>query len=325
MAVLIIAFMAISPKRMTINVSETIDAPQRLVYNLVNDLKAWEEWSPMLTLDPEAVNTLSDKTQGVGATWYWKGNEKVGEGTRKIISSVLGDSVKTQIEFNGWDALSYEDFILEPKGKNTKISYHFIGGETAFPFRPFNVLKKGGFKKTLKNALEQLKKVAEKRAEEKIYRGFKIKEVDMKEKYYLMARQEVNMENIQQFYAQNLGALFVKAQGANITMDGMPSGLYYKWDEHTKKTDMAAGIPISEPKNVEGATLETIPSGRAIQIDFYGDYADIGKAHQAIDDYMNDYGLLNDVPVVEEYVTDPGAEKDPSKWLTKVTYYISGN
>ena len=35
------------------------------------------------------------------------------------------------------------------------------------------------------------------------------------------------------------------------------------------------------------------------------------------------YGLLSDVPAVEEYLTDPGQEKDPSKWLTRITYYIA--
>jgi len=38
---------------------------------------------------------------------------------------------------------------------------------------------------------------------------------------------------------------------------------------------------------------------------------------------MRDRGLFNSSPVVEEYITDPMEEKDPSKWLTKVIYYLS--
>lgn len=325
LAVLVIAFMFISPRNMNIEVSQKIDAPQRLVYNMVNDLKTWEEWSPMTSLDPDVMNTFSEKTQGEGATWTWSGNENVGEGTRKITKSVMPDSVITSVEFGGMETLSNEHFTFTPSGNKTLVTWTFNGGDTPFAFRPFNILSRGGLKTTLKNGLDKLKSLAEKRAAEKVYRGYKIQEVEMEEKYYLIARQEVAIANIQQFYAQNLGALFTKAQGADIVMDGMPSGLYYKWDEVNKKTDMAAGIPIVEPKNVAGATLETIPAGRALLVNYYGDYADIGEAHQAIDDYMNDYGLLNDVPVIEEYVTDPGVEKDPSKWLTKVTYYISGN
>jgi len=29
------------------------------------------------------------------------------------------------------------------------------------------------------------------------------------------------------------------------------------------------------------------------------------------------------VPVVEEYITDPGEEPDPEKWLTRITYYFT--
>ena len=150
-------------------------------------------------------------------------------------------------------------------------------------------------------------------------------EVLLDDRYYIMNRQEVAFENMQQFYAQNLGSLFGKLQKAGIDMKGMPSGLFFKYDEKAGKTDMAASIPIAEPVDIKGATSLTIPSGRAIQVDFYGDYHNLGDAHNAIAEYMLDFGLLNNSPVVEEYMTDPGEEPDPSKWLTKVTYYLSQN
>ena len=42
-----------------------------------------------------------------------------------------------------------------------------------------------------------------------------------------------------------------------------------------------------------------------------------------MDEYMKDFGLLNNPPIIEEYVTDPSTEKDPAKWLTKIIYYIA--
>jgi len=102
----------------------------------------------------------------------------------------------------------------------------------------------------------------------------------------------------------------------------MPGGLFYKWDETNGTTDMAASIPVKESIEIAGTNLHTIPAGKAIQVDYYGDYAGSAEAHYAIDEYMNDYGILSNVPIVEEYVTDPTEEKDPKKWLTKITYYI---
>lgn len=323
--VLVVAFMFLSPKNMTFETSQTIKAPPHMVYNMVSNLEKWELWSPVKDLDPEAIHSYSDNPVGPGAKWNWKGNDKIGEGTREIVAATEGESIRTRIEFHGWDKESFDQWTFVPDGKETKVTWAFEGGDTAFPFRPFNVLMKRGYKKTYKNGLATLKELVEKRAIEKVYNGFKIEELIVDEKHYLINRQEVQLENIQQFYTQNLGALFLKAQQGNLTMDGMPSGLFWTMDNDASTIDMAAGIPVKEEANVEGAQMLTIPENQVLQINFYGDYSGISKAHEAMDDYLKDYNLFRNFPVIEEYVTDPGQEKDPSKWLTKINYYISEN
>ncbi len=279
----------------------------------------------MNDIDPEAYVNYSGSVEGKGAKFTWKGNKDVGEGVREIVESVQGESLRTRIDFNGWDAISFGQWNFEESDNKTTVSWTFEGGDTAFPFRPFNVLMKAGFKKTYKNGLAKLKSIAELRAKDKVYRGHKINELILDKKHYLINRQEVKLENIQQFYATNLGALFMKVQNGNLQMEGMPSGLFFSPDNNSDLIDMAAAIPISEAKNVEGAQLLTLESGRALQINFYGDYSGTTEAHTAMSDYLKDYGLFKKVPVIEEYVTDPGVEKDPSKWLTKISYYISEN
>ena len=322
---LAISFMALSPKNMNYEAEQSIDAPPHMVFNLVNDLSKWTLWSPVLELDPDAENTYSDNTVGQGARWSWKGNELVGEGQRKILESVAGDSIITEIEFSGLPTLSQGKWTFVRDGDATIVTWAYKGGNTSFPYRPFNVLYKRGFKKTYKKGLKKLKQIAEERAKNKLYRGYKIADDVIESRIYLMNRQEVRLENVQQFYAQNLGALFMKAQNANMTMDGMPSGLFFNEISESNVVDMAAAIPVREDRNVEGAQLMIVPEGRAVQVNYYGDYSGITKAHEAIDDYIKDYGLLKVMPVIEEYMTDPGEEKDPSKWLTRVIYYIQEN
>jgi len=318
----VLALMFLSPKKMVFQESMTIDAPANMVYNQVNDFKNWEAWSPWSKLDPDAINTYSEKTSGVGAKWSWKGNDKIGEGTQAIVSSEKGKSIRTSLEFNGFNGTSYSDWSFTPDGNKTKVSWGFDGAETNLLFRPFNLFMKGGLKKTYKEGLAKMKGIVEKRAKEKIYKGYKIQEVNMPEKHYVTIRQEIEMENVQQFYSRNLPSLFGKVTASGVEMDGMPGGLFYKWDETNGTTDMAASIPVKESIEIAGTNSHTIPSGKAIQVDYYGDYAGSAEAHYAIDEYMNDYGILSNVPIVEEYVTDPTEEKDPKKWLTKITYYI---
>ncbi len=323
LALIALVLMAVSPKSLELAESEKIDAPPSMIYNMVNDLQQWESWSPWADLDPNAKNSYTENTVGVGAQWNWDGNKEVGKGYQKIVASVQGESIKTELGFDGWDGISHSNWTFEPSGKGTKVVWDFVGGETPFVFRPFNLFMKGGLKKTYAKGLNKIKELAEERAQNKTYNGIKIKETEIGEKHYIMNRSEVDIDKLQQYYTQNLSSLFMKTQGAAMETDGMPSGLYFSWNETTGKTDMAASIPVKEPIAIKDASSHTIPSGRAIRVDYYGDYDNMEKAHSAIESYMKDYGLLVNYPIVQEYVTDPTEEKDVSKWLTKITYYVS--
>jgi len=315
----------LAPKKLQLKVEETIDAPSNLVYNLVNDLKKWENWSPWVELDSTAVYTYTNKTEGVGASFTWKGNNLIGEGTQTIKESKLAQKVRLALEFNGVDGISNSTWIFNKNGNKTDVTWDFDGSDTPFPFRIFNLLRKGGLKKSYQIGLTNLKNISETRAKQKIYKGYKISEILMPEKHFVLNRQEVKMEHIEQFYNRNLGALIGKVAGANIEMDGLPSNLFFKWDLENRVTDMATCIPVKEPIALKGTNTLTVPEGRAIQVDYYGDSKQSKAAHYAIEEYMKDYGLLNDAPIIEEYVTDPTIEKDINKWLTKITYYIAKN
>ena len=317
-----IILMALSPKKMVLSQTETMEAPPSVVYNIVNDFKKWEEWSPWLDVDPNMVSTYSEKSEGVGASYSWKGNKEVGEGSQSIVASVPNESISTTLTFNGSSGESKSNWAFETEGEKTKVTWDFEGADTPFLFRPFNLFFKGSLKKSYLKGLSNIRKIVEDRAKNRVYNGYKINEVYVGEKSYIMNRQQVNQENISQFYAQNLGALFAKAQGENLEMDGMPSGLFYSWNQSNGTTDMAAAIPTKTLANIPGFISQTLPDGKAVQVDYYGDYSKTESAHLAIDDYMKDHGLLVNYPVVEEYVTDPTSEKDPDKWLTKITYYV---
>lgn len=322
-AILAVAAMALSPKKLVLEESITIDAPPHVAYNLVSDFKQWDQWSPWMEIDPDATFTYTDKTAGVGAQFSWDGNEELGTGTQTIKEAVANKSIKTGLVFGSWDGESHVNWTFTPDGDKTKVSWDMDGAETAFPFRPFNLIMKGGLKKTYKQGLNNLKAVVEDRAKNKVYGGYKITEAYQGPKHYIMNRQVVDMANIQNFYTSNLGALFQKTQGKKLEMDGMPSGLFYSWDESSGKTDMAAAIPLQTPASIPGAISQTLPDGKVLQVDYLGDYNKTEAAHLAVEQYMADHDLLVNYPIVQEYVTDPTTEPDINKWLTKITYYVT--
>jgi len=316
---------ALGPKSFDLVRSTEVKAPAPVVFNLINSFKQMDQWNAWSVEDTTNKVTYNDILSGVGAesTWDSDVNDK---GRQKIIESIPNQKVRTELEFEGWDGMSHAEFNLNEENGVTNVSWALESGDPLpFLYRGFALLS--GMKKSIKRSyddgLVNLKKIAEERANESIYEGYQIKELILEEKNYVMNRQEVRLDKIQQFYASNLGVLFSKVQAAGVEMTGMPCGLFFRYDEAKGVADMASAIPVEEPINIDGASAFNFPSKKAIQVDFYGDYSQTGAAHQAIDLYMADRGYLQDVPIIEEYITDPTTEKDPSKWLTRVTYYFS--
>lgn len=322
---LYVGLCALGPKNFDLVRSTEIDAPAPIVFNMINSFKQMDQWNAWSVEDTTNKVTYNHITSGVGAesTWDSEVNDK---GRQKIIESIPNQKIRTELEFEGWDGLSHAEFNLSEESGKTNVSWAMESGDPLpFLFRGFALLS--GMKKSIKRSyddgLVNLKKIAEERANESVYSGYQIKELVLEEKNYVMNRQEVRLDKIQQFRESSMNTLFKKIQSAGVDMKGNPCGLFYRYDESKGITDMAAAIPIDEPINIDGASAINFPSKKAIQVDFYGDYSQTGSAHEAIDLYMSDRGYLQDVPIIEEYITNPTIEKDPSKWLTRVTYYFS--
>lgn len=305
-----------------------IDAPKTMLFNMVNDYKTWEQWSPWYDKDPEMKVEYGSTTEGVGATYTWIGNEEVGEGKMTAIESTPSAIHKSKMEFVGFDDPSTAIFTFDEVDEQTEVTWKLHSDENLpFFLRGFMTLirAKKSMENDFDNGLSKMATLAADRLKNKVYDGYKIKEITLPEKHYILNRQSVDLERVQQFYASNLGSLFGKAQRSEVEMDGMPCGLFYSFNDDTKKVDMAAAMPIKIPLSIDGAQSLTLPESEAIQVDFYGDYNGTPKAHAAIEAYMKDFGILHNPPYIEEYVTDPGEQPDPKKWLTKITYYFNND
>lgn len=126
-AALVIAFcayVAMQPSQMRVARSTEIAAPADVIFPHINNLKKFDAWSPWSKLDPNATMTYDGSEEGEGATATWKGNQEVGEGTMTIIESSPSDTVKLWLEFvEPWPGSANVEFLLEPAGANTKVTW----------------------------------------------------------------------------------------------------------------------------------------------------------------------------------------------------------
>ena len=109
-------------------VSKTIEAPPDVVYSYVADYQKWESWTPWAELDPNQKITLGEKTAGVGATYAWSGNEKVGQGRMEIQSATDNKSVTHALHFiEPFEDSCTTAFDLNAKEKETTIAWSMTG------------------------------------------------------------------------------------------------------------------------------------------------------------------------------------------------------
>lgn len=318
MGILLILSFVLS-KEVNVRESYNFKAPKAYVFNLVNNVKTYPEWNAWITNDPMIELTFDDKTIGQGAGYSWTSDQS-GSGSMYYDRVVGMDSIFSTMRFEGMSD-SNVNYYFERDDGETKLTWE-LKSELGIPYNLMKLFFEFSIKKAYKQSFKNIENEIKNRVNGK-YGPFQINEVQMKEKHYIMSRDEVAFSNIQRFYTRNLGAIFQKIQNEGLMMDGKPSGLFFMYDENKGVTDMAAAIPVTESISMEGLTSYTIPAGPAVSLDFYGDYAQTQNAHEAIDQYMKDRALLYNPPVVEEYVTDPLEEKDPNKWLTQIRYYFT--
>ena len=129
-ALIVILAGIIATRASTFRVERTtrIDAPLDVVFALVNDLHAWDRWSPWAHLDPSMKLTYGGPPAGTGATYHWIGNDKVGEGDVRITETRPLQAVVIRLEFiKPMANVNRTDFTLKPDGTGTKVDWVLTG------------------------------------------------------------------------------------------------------------------------------------------------------------------------------------------------------
>ncbi len=324
LAALVIAMGIFAKSTYHVERSIEIDAPREVVFEQARYFKNFSKWSPWQSLDPN-MKTVIEGTDGeAGAVYVWSGNDKVGEG-KQTLKSVTPGRIDIEVNFTKpWESTSPSFIKIDTKDDKTHVSWGF-DMHIGFPWNGFAMLTDmdAAVGKDYERGLANLKRICEEIAHPK-YLGYEVAEAEIPVKYYVGVRKTLSFDSLEAFYTDVFPKAMSAIQEQGLSPISAPSSLTWIWDDSTHTTDHAAGVPIAEAKKFgNGLGVFTVGGGRALVIDYYGVYDSIGNAHLAMDDYMTKKGLRSIPPVVEEYITDPGAEPDTSKWLTKVIYFVA--
>ncbi|HEY9257214.1 SRPBCC family protein [Chitinophaga sp.] len=319
-----LALIFFAPTTMHVERTVEINAPASIVWNDIIRFEKFNKWNTWKQMDSTARFTITGDDGTIGATDSWKGS-KIGEGKLQHLSMDTYKSVTQKLTFlTPFPSESDVFFNLSEAAGKTKVTWGF---DTRYK-RPQNVMSlfmKGALETDFDQGLSNLKSMAE--AEVKgpgTPNGIDVtvKEMNFPATTYAAVRKTIPMSRITDYYRQNLRTIYNAATAAKL-QPGVPCGIFFTWDRKLQQTDMAAAIPVPEgSKAASGYEIITLPAAQAAYADYYGPYSKIANAHVAIQKFITDKGRKIIPPTIEMYVTDPGKEKDSSKWLTKVIYFM---
>lgn len=121
------AYAATRPDTFKISRSTTIAAPAKLIFPMIDDLRAQSAWSPF-EKDPNMKRTYSGPPRGKGAVYAWDGNRQVGAGRIAITGSVPHAKVVLLLEMSRpFKVANTVEFALEANGASTDVTWSMEG------------------------------------------------------------------------------------------------------------------------------------------------------------------------------------------------------
>lgn len=116
------------PDHFRVERSQLIRATPEQIYPHIADLRRWAAWSVWEGMDPAMRKTYSPNTTGVGASYEWKGNRKVGHGRMTLVELMPPTKVVIQLDFIApFEAHNTATLTLKPHGANTLVTWEMYG------------------------------------------------------------------------------------------------------------------------------------------------------------------------------------------------------
>lgn len=133
-AVLVIAVVAVlayattKPDTFRVERAVTVNAAPEKVFPLINDFRAWREWSPYEDRDPDLKRTYSQPSSGKGAVYSWDGNSSIGAGRMEILDAPAPSKVTIKLDFlRPFEASNTAEFVTAPSGNGTRVTWTMVG------------------------------------------------------------------------------------------------------------------------------------------------------------------------------------------------------
>jgi GyrI-like small molecule binding domain len=286
-----------------------ISSPVENVFNQTTVFANWANWSAWAAADPEAIYTIENDNQIVGASMAWVG-EISGKGKMTTTEVVKNESFIYDLHFiEPFEMTSHGGFLYEKEGEFTKLTW-YDEGKFGFMIRPMmlfmNVEEEIG--PMFEQGLEGIKQICESTSlksaveiTEEIIEGHPI---------LFIAESSSIMPDV---IGEKIGAAFGELMSligiAKLEMVGMPISITKGYSLADMTCEFSPAIRLAElPENLElSGRIEKGESysGKALKIVHTGSYETLKSTYDAIIAHIENNGIERNGDSFEEYVDDP--------------------
>ncbi|SHH13971.1 Polyketide cyclase / dehydrase and lipid transport [Flavobacterium micromati] len=316
-------FIATQKGNFTVERSQIINSPKSNVFNYVNDLKNFVNYSSWIRDDSSSALIYSDKTFGVGAKLSWEGTRGSGDVKTNIVKA--NDSISQEMNFDGNSSSVFWTFKDTTGG--TKVTWKSVG-KMNFKMKVYTAFN-GGIDRMvgimLERSLINLNKVLDLEIN-----SFTVKVDGLAIKpgsFYLKQTFTSKIENV----TKNSRIVFQKiitfCDKNNIELNGKPFILYHTYNLTTGLTTLSFCIPIknqimtSSGSDILAGKLEQFD---AIKTTLKGDYMHSQKAIDKTIAYINSNKIELDQSFshLEILKTSRTENSNPSQWVSELYFPI---
>lgn len=137
--VVLAAVIATRPAEFRLERSLKMAASPAVTYAQVDDFHRWEAWSPWAKLDASMKTKYEGPASGNGASYWWSGNDKVGEGRMTITGVKPAEQVTIKLEFlKPFEQTNTTIFNFKGEGEETTVSW-VMEGKNNFMGKAFSL------------------------------------------------------------------------------------------------------------------------------------------------------------------------------------------
>ncbi|MBL4716316.1 MAG: SRPBCC family protein [Bacteroidia bacterium] len=305
------------PNSYHIERSLVINTSADVIFEEVNDLKKWPNWSPWEEKDPNMKKTWGEKTAGVGGSNEWE-SELEGDGTMIIVESEPNTHIKTKLEFLDWGSIAFGTWTFVEEDGNTNVTWAMDGDAEDIMSKYMALMFDGMLGPDFEAGLAKLKEFCESKPAKSAYN---CEYLEIPGMLAITLKDTTTSAELSQAMGNMLPKTYNYALSLEVEEIGHPFTIFHTMDENMLIIE--SGVAISDEIEVSPEfMLRKIPSCYVVSTIHEGPYNKLLEAHEAIKNYIADNGHEQSGPCWETYLNDPGEITDSTLWRTEVVYSV---